>query len=181
VTAPPVWLLDVDGVINAYRAGWYHSPHVVQVWSPSDQYSYRIRWEPKLVEAINRIHARGLVEMRWSTTWCPDIGALEAALGIGPFETAFQDRPPDLTWEDLKARAALAVLGEGRRQVWTDDVETDAARKRFPQLAEAENRGQALLIAPNPSRGLRPHHIKRIETFLQAGGNRYGPGQSEVP
>ena len=28
---PPVWLLDVDGVINAYRGGWYTSPHIVQM------------------------------------------------------------------------------------------------------------------------------------------------------
>lgn len=164
---PPVWLLDVDGVINASRAGWHRAPRAVQVWSASDHFSYRIRWEPHLVTAINRIHDTGLAEVRWSTTWCPDIGNLEDALRIGPFATAFCERPDHLTWAELKVHAALDALADGRRIVWTDDVEIGPARNLFPAIAEAEKTGRALLVAPHPSQGLRPEDIARIEAFCE--------------
>ncbi|MEU4626595.1 hypothetical protein AB0G04_42260 [Actinoplanes sp. NPDC023801] len=52
----PVWLLDVDGVVNAFRAGWYTRPRLVEVYSSADDYLYRIRYEPRVVDMIRRIH-----------------------------------------------------------------------------------------------------------------------------
>ncbi|WP_052720198.1 HAD domain-containing protein [Actinoplanes rectilineatus] len=164
---PPIWLLDIDGVINASRAGWSRAPHSTQVWSSMDRREYRIRWEPQLIAAIRRIHDSALAVVRWSTTWCPDITAVQDRLGTGAYETAFGDRPAHLVWAELKVRAALDVLEGGRRLIWTDDVEVDAARDLFPELGEAEKAGRALLIAPNPSRGLRPEHIDLIEAFCK--------------
>ncbi|MBB4742347.1 hypothetical protein BJY16_005806 [Actinoplanes octamycinicus] len=164
----PVWLLDVDGVVNAYYAGWRREPHVVQVWSAADQYSYRIRWEPRVVDAINRIHHDRLAEVRWCSTWCTDIQNLQDALAAGPFRTAFPARANDLSWAEMKARAALEVLGSGRPLVWTDDEEIGAARERHPRLGDAERDGRALLVAPSGSCGLRPRDIRRIAAFLGA-------------
>ena len=62
MTTPPALLLDVDGCINANKAGWSRAPRSKQVWSPSDRREYRIRWEPKLVSEIRRIHDTGLAE-----------------------------------------------------------------------------------------------------------------------
>jgi hypothetical protein len=167
VTGKPTWLLDVDGVINASRAGWSRAPHARQVWSPSDRREYRIRWEPQLITEIRRIHDQGLAEVVWSTTWCPDIDRIEDALDTGTYRTAFRERPAHLVWAELKVNAALDVLYNGQRLVWTDDVEVDAARDLYPEVAEAEKEGQALLIAPNPSRGLRPGDITAIRAFIE--------------
>lgn len=46
---PPVWLLDVDGVINANRPGWGAPPRSSRVWSDTDRMSYLIRWAPALL------------------------------------------------------------------------------------------------------------------------------------
>jgi hypothetical protein len=118
----------VDGVINGSRAGWHRAPHSANVWSNTDQFSYRIRWEPQLIAAIRRIHDAGLANVVWCTTWCPDITNIETALGTGEYEVAFRDRPAHLTWADLKAQAVLDALRGGRRVIWTDDVEVEAGR-----------------------------------------------------
>jgi hypothetical protein len=167
VTSRPVWLLDVDGVINAPRAGWHRAPRSIQVYSATDKQAYRIRWEPRLIAAIRRIHDTDLADVIWSTTWCPDIAYLEAALRTGEYEVAFRVRPSHLTWAELKVQAVLDALDEGRRVIWTDDVEVDVARDMFPQIAAAEKAGRALLIAPHPNRGLRPEDLDRIETFCK--------------
>lgn len=164
----PVLLLDVDGVLNAGKAGWSRAPHGVNVWSPQDRQHYRIRYEPRCLAAIRRLHDNGIAEVRWSTTWCPDIRLLEdALLNIGPYETAFAERLPHRTWSEMKLNAALHQLDDGRRIVWVDDVEVDAARTSVPQIADAEKTGQALLVAPHPGRGLRPDDLDHIETFCR--------------
>jgi hypothetical protein len=62
-----------------------------------------------------------------------------------------------------KLATARAVLAQGHRLVWTDDVETPTTGPVFEELAGP---GRALLIAPSPIRGLQPEHLERIEQFL---------------
>lgn len=161
MTDPPVWLLDVDGVLNASKPGWGGPPRKTSVAGLT------IRWAPPLVARICALHDAGAVEVRWSTTWCgyPDQLADLGALFRLDLESAFGDRPMSKTWADLKVEAALSVLAEGRRLVWTDDDEVDAARRLFPELAAAEAAGIALLIAPRSNRGLQPEDLDLIETF----------------
>jgi hypothetical protein len=158
-----VWLLDVDGVVNAFRAGWSAAPRVVQVYSAADSYDYRIRYEPRLVEAIRRIHTGGLAEVMWCTTWCSEAELLEEALGLPPLPRAFTERVTGAAASLAKVAAARRVIAAGRRLVWTDDVEVGLHADECGPWASS---GRALLISPNSGRGLRPKHLRRVEHFV---------------
>jgi hypothetical protein len=158
---PPIWLLDIDGVINANKPGWSAAPR------KTNCAGLTIRWAPKLITRIFNLHHTGTVDVRWSSTWCgyPDqLAELQFRLGLH-LKPAFGDRAASKTWGDEKVEAALEVLREGRRLVWTDDDEVDAGRELFPLLARAEKGGRALLIAPQSNRGLQPEHLDAIEAF----------------
>jgi hypothetical protein len=161
---PPVWLLDVDGVVNAFRAGWYGAPSIVQVYSVADAYDYRIRYEPRLVEAIRRIHVSGRAEVTWCSTWCSDAAALEHAFALPALPRAFDEPVTGPAASQAKLAAARRVITSGRRLIWTDDVEVDRhAGVAAPWVTD----GRALLISPNATRGLRSQHLRRIEHVLQ--------------
>ncbi|GGN38756.1 hypothetical protein FHR83_006864 [Actinoplanes campanulatus] len=164
---PPVWLLDVDGVVNAFRGGWYAGPRVVQVYSEADAYDYRIRYEPRLVAAIRRVHEDGLAEVTWCSTWCSDAAALEDGLGLPRLPRAFGEPVPGDAACAAKLAAARRVIASGRRLVWTDDVEV---AHHAGESAPWEADGRALLIGPNATRGLRPAHLRRIREFLGGAG-----------
>jgi hypothetical protein len=160
----PVWLLDVDGVINAFRAGWWHTrPSIVQVWSTADAYDYRIRYEPRLLDAIRAVHEQGLAEVTWCTTWCSDADALEDALDLPPLPRAFTAPVKGADACEAKVAAARRVVAAGRLLVWTDDVEVGHHADESAAWVEA---GKALTIAPDDSRGLRPAHVRRIQAYL---------------
>lgn len=163
--APPVWLLDVDGVINTIRPGWGTAPRKQHVWSATDRHSYLMRWAPALIDRIRKLHEAGTVELRWCTTWCPDADALEKLWLLPPLERALTEVPVPkgaFGWP-LKAEAARAVLADGRRLVWTDDEAVPGSGALYDELTAD---GRALLIAPNPTRGLQPDHLDAIEAFL---------------
>lgn len=156
------WLLDIDGVINANKPGWSAPPRRISCAG------FTIRWAPALIARIRGIQRSGHVSILWSSTWCgypTQLDELAGRLGLD-LEPAFGDLPGHLTWADLKVRAALGVLDAGRRLVWTDDDEVGAARELFPQLAQAEAEGRALLIAPRSNRGLQREHMNAIEAFV---------------
>lgn len=64
---PPVFLLDVDGVINVDRPAWPDADARATV-TTSDGVTWPFRWSPALVIELGRLHAGGLVEIRWCTT-----------------------------------------------------------------------------------------------------------------
>lgn len=159
---PPILLLDVDGVLNAFEPAW-SEVRKARVGGLT------IRWAPALAARLAGLHTFGTVEARWCTTWCgfPDqLGELGVTLGLH-LESAFGDRPQHLTWADLKVKAALAVLAEGRRLIWVDDCEVGAGRDLFPVLAAAEAVGQALLVQPESRCGLSAADLDAIEAFAR--------------
>ncbi|MDI6103968.1 hypothetical protein QLQ12_35795 [Actinoplanes sp. NEAU-A12] len=161
---PPVWLLDVDGVINANRPGWHAAPRRSMVYSAQDRCEYRLRWAPTLIHRLRRLHASSAVELRWCTTWCPEAHLLERLWRLPPLARALTCDPvPKGTHaHPLKLDAARQVLAAGRPLIWTDDeaVPTDG-----PVFAELTAHGQALLIAPSSSRGLQPADLDAVEAF----------------
>jgi hypothetical protein len=158
----PVLLLDVDGVVNVFEASWDGLlVHTKVSRSP-------IRYAPALVHRLYALYRSATVEFRWATTWCffePELTALEDLLGITA-PRAFTDRPPHLSWGDMKVDAAPAVLAEGRRLIWADDEEAAAARQLFPEIARAEREGRALLLTPVSKLGLQPEDLDAIDAFL---------------
>lgn len=145
---PPVWLLDVDGVINTRRPLW--GPQLCRGVARSEGVDWPLRWAPALITRIRRLSAAGLVEVRWCSTWCPDADALERLFGLPAYARALT--PADLdTAEDtdlLKLAAARRVLAARRRLIWTDDT---AVPLPGPLATALTAGGRALLIRPHPA------------------------------
>ncbi len=160
----PVWLLDVDGVINANRPGWGGQPMREQVWSRFDGNPYLLQWAPALVDRIRTLHLDKTVEVRWCTTWCPEVDQLERLWSLPALRSSLTANPLPRGMEcwPLKLAAAVEVLAEGRPLIWTDDEAIPMAGPARDALTSA---GRTLLIAPRPSRGLQPDHLSLIEAF----------------
>ena len=161
---PPVWLLDVDGVINVRRPMW--GPQLCRGVARSDGVDWPIRWAPALIARIRRLSDAGVVEVRWCTTWCPDADVLERLFGLPAYGRALTAAELDTAEETdpLKLAAARRVLAERRRLVWTDDTAVPAPG---PLVAELTAARRGLLIRPHPRRGLRPRDLARIEAFAR--------------
>lgn len=160
----PVWLLDVDGVINTSRPGWSAAPRSGHAYAYGN--SYKLRWAPALITRIRDLHKAGIVEVRWCTTWCAYADQLERLWALPPLGRAFTDDINGHTAAEAKLAAARQVLTEGRRLIWTDDTEV-------PQWGEVHDEliadGRALLIRPKGSTGLQPEHMDAIEAFASVG------------
>jgi hypothetical protein len=167
----PVWLLDVDGVINVARPGWGAAPLAGNVYSGG--LPYRLRWAPALIARIRAMQTAGTVDVRWCSTWCDDADQLERLFGLPRLSRAWSDAINGSYAPIAKLAAARAVLDAGDRLIWTDD---DAVPTSGPVHDELVSTGRALLIAPVPNRGLQPEHLDAIEAFVAA-----GPGDETPP
>lgn len=167
-TPDTVWLLAVDGVINSDRPGWGDSPRQHHVYSLCDGVTYRMRWAPALLDRIRLVHWGGQVEIRWCSTWCPEIDQLEKLWALPPFGRALTCTPvpKGSAGDALKVEAARAVLAGGRRLIWTDDT---AVPVMGPLHRELTSRGRGLLIRPSPCRGLQPYDMDTIDAFVREG------------
>ncbi len=160
-----VWLLDVDGVLNAHRPGWGQPPS--SGFARAMGGSFRITWASAMVQRLRQIHDGGTVEVRWATTWVSWIGEIEALLGLPSWPPAFQRStgPPSFGAPSLKLGAALAVVEhEGRPLVWTDDDAIPTGGEALHRLTVG--RAPALLIRPDPAQGLQPEDLDAVEAFL---------------
>lgn len=161
---PPVWLLDVDGVLNAPRPGWRSRPRSGRARSGGFEYS--IRFAPRLMRRLVALHRTGLVEVRWATTWVDDIDQIRLLMGLPTWPCAFSLNGSDGATE-AKYRAALDVVRTERRPlVWTDD---DVVPRQGSHAARAlyEHGPPVLLQRPDPARGLQPHHLDEIDAFVE--------------
>lgn len=163
---PATWLLDVDGVINGSgRTGWHAAPHTarVTVGHGDECREFRLRWAPQLINAIHRIHTAGTARIVWCTTWCPEVDILERLWGLTGLPRAWTDHLYGYKATEAKRAAARQVIADGGRLIWTDD---DAFPARGWPERELLADGRALLIKPHENRGLRPHHLDLITSFV---------------
>lgn len=160
----PVWLLDFDGVVNVDEPGWGGGEVLASVWNATALRAFKIRWAPSLIDRIRDIHVQGLAEIRWCTTWCSDIAALEPALGLEGLGCTFAEPINGRAAAMGKLAAASQVLADRRRLVWTDDSEVPESGDTYDRLTFD---GQALLIAPDHRHGLQPEDLDAIEAFLK--------------
>lgn len=156
----PVWLLDVDGVINANRPGWGAAPRRQMAYADGD--AWPMRWAPALMDRIRALIATETVEVRWCTTWCAWADQLERMWQLPPLGRAFTEKLNGSAAAEAKLTCARAVLAEGRRLIWTDDTEVPYPGALYDELT-ADSR--ALLIRPARNRGLQPEHLDAIEEF----------------
>lgn len=175
---PPVWLLDVDETLNVNNPGWSGSAlgRGEATWGRTGE-RFSMRWAKDLLDKIRHLHTSGQVEVRWCTTWCPYADEIERLMRLPVLARALTDevaldQSPTGT-DSGKLTAALKILADGRRLIWTDD--TAVPRPPSPVRAELVNTGRALLIRPAGNRGLQPEDIGLIEgwilgSFIRLGG-----------
>jgi hypothetical protein len=170
----PVWLLDIDGVVNAL------SRKPVSGSFPADQWVQRlvhtelpglgpaafpILAARPVLNFVAAVQATGRVDIRWHSTWreaavtdlAPSLGLPELPISVAP---EWANHHALLPW--WKQAAAERVLAAGRLLVWTDD---DINMFRM-DLGAFERRADALLIAPDPEIGLTAAHLEQISRFL---------------
>jgi hypothetical protein len=161
-TQIPIWLLDIDGVINAldfYPTGW---PKYIETTADSAGKTYKIRYAAEVVEFINRVHSEGLAEIRWLTTWEGEANdSFRERLGLPEFPLAGERYTvSEEPW--WKGNIAQKVAEEGRQIIWTDD---DVL---FYNQIHTENWGvRRLIVAPNCYDGLKPDDLRAIEEFIR--------------
>lgn len=172
---PPVWLLDVDGVINVGRPGWGAAPRGGEVYSGG--LALRMRWAPGLITRVRALHRGGRVEIVWCSTWCHDADQVEQLFGLQPLGRAWFDERAGSAVAAAKLAAARGVLARGRRLIWTDDSETPTSGPVYEELTA---HGRALLIAPLPNRGLQPEHMDAIEAFVAAAADDTDAGMDAL-
>lgn len=163
VTNLPVWLLDVDGVINVDSPQW--GQKLATGRATALGHAYGLRWAPKLIDAIRDIHTSGLAEVTWCTTWCAWADQLETLWDLPKFNRAFTDEDSRYTrTRRLKMKSALGVIKVGRPLIWTDDDAFMLHGLRFDELTRDR---RSLLIKPYPTTGLKPRHIDDIRKFCE--------------
>jgi hypothetical protein len=171
--AKPVWLLDIDGVVNALARGpvdgsWPAENWVQRVVTADIPNTGRtvlpIFAARPVLDFITRVVASGVADVVWHSTWraaavtdlAPTLNLPAIPISIAPEWT----QRPERTW--WKLPAAQRVVASGRRLVWTDD---DIAA--LPeQVADLEGRADTLLISPDPNTGLTADHLAAIAQFV---------------
>lgn len=179
--ARPLWLLDVDGVLNAATAAPAESvwPQWRTGWATALSSTWPITWAPAVVAAISRAHTSGAADIRWLTTWqdaanaslAPLLGLplLPVARRVGELEAGpgphgylgGRARARDRWWKLGVARDLLDPQPY-RPLVWTDD---DLVWERDANEWAARRPGPTLLIAPATDTGLTAEDLAVIEEF----------------
>ena len=161
----PVWLLDVDGVLNVARPGWGAPPR--NGIAHFGGVEFHMRWAPALVAEIIRLHRSDQVEVRWATTWANHITQVEGLLRLPSFPVAFNtpEDDPAVKAPALKLETALDILErEARPLIWTDDDAIPHAPALLNRLAAPGI--PVLLVRTDPRVGLQPEDLAAIEQFL---------------
>ncbi len=189
----PVWLLDIDGVINALA-----DPPDTKVWSArrwvraKAESAHGIEWEilaaTPVLEFLRKVTADGRAEILWHSTWQHHAVNVGAALGLPEWPVlpcpefemdstaiAVPLRNRVSSW--WKLPAALRVLEGGDALLWTDDD----ARFQLRRGDTAAWGDKALVIAPTAAKGLTGKHLRRIDAWLTNQGRQAREGGSRGP
>jgi hypothetical protein len=189
MTDKPVWLLDIDGVINAVsKRGpafiWPRETWHTNYCEDALGRVFPILWAEPVRDFI--IEMSEIIEIRWHTTWQHRAQTeIAPALGLPHFEV--QDAPEsemfETQWLDLgkgyreyqiyngpgypwwKMNAALRLAGEGRNIIWTDDDLSVKAGEHF--LKNGGNMVDTALIGPISEHGLAHKHLEAIRGFTE--------------
>lgn len=168
----PIWLLDIDGVINGnpYRRGHNLWGGEADSWIETNAMGGN-RWWPlttaiPVVNFIRRVHDEKWAEIVWLTTWQTDANNVSAALGLPHFRVLTNPMQKWTRYHDSadwwKLAEALKESQTGRSVVWTDDDLSRTVKNLFYDQCPAPS----LLISPHGDEGLAPKHLVRIAAFL---------------
>lgn len=186
MTSPiPVWLLDIDGVINAIRHQGAKPP--LHVW-PQHQWidteaiatggeTWRILAAKPVVDFIATVHEGGLAEVRWHTTWQESAANVAQALGLPEFPVQPAPSFDMSAWTNgvrqggvwWKVPVVYEVVKECRPVIWTDDdILEQTTREQRRLMAEVP----FLVVNPDTYTGLTLKHLQQIRHFLEKHNER---------
>jgi len=168
---PPVWLLDVDGVVNAIAGKGDPNVWPRATWRQSVVEDVQVLWSEVVADYLRSVHQRGLAEIRWHTTW--QLNAPEQlAPAVGLPEWPIAESPEWLRlsgdgrrWWKTPA-ADRVVHAEGRRLIWTDDDIASEMRWPGSEIHDALLGGDVLTVSPPSAVGLTRRNLRAIDAFL---------------
>lgn len=177
----PVWLLDIDGVINACSKKPDRSVWTADEWqtgrAEAEGRSWPILWSKPVVDFIRNVHESGQAEIRWHTTWQHWAANLATLVGLPEFPIAeapeMDDKPGYVAkairesrswWWKLPA-AERVVRDEKRPLIWTDDDITWSLCG-YDVDAKLRAYAPALLVSPQETLGLTKKQLRQISDFL---------------
>lgn len=176
----PVWLLDIDGVLNAATKKPDGSVWPAEQWVHGHAEGGGNRWPilfaRPVADFILETHDKGRAEIRWHTTWQHDAGRVGKLLGLPdfPVHDAPEFRTLSTTWWKLPG-ALRVVEAEQRPLVWTDDDAANSWDLPPADRARLHDGAPTLIVAPSPNTGLTPKHLRQIDDFLDPhAGDRNG-------
>lgn len=160
----PLWLLDVDGVLNAVCRD------IPDGHQRTRCDSFWITYNPNIIKEIVNLHESGAVEVRWLTTWC-DRAATVIAPAIGlPLDLKvegakdYKQENHQVWWKSITAKR-LSDEDPHRPLIWTDD--DIAYANRYGDIDWVKDRpGPMMLIASEWEVGLTEEHLDEILNFV---------------
>lgn len=158
---PPIWLLDVDGVVNALHPELHPWPDMTCFTARG----FSIRFSPTLLGRVAELHRTGRVDVRWLTTWWDTANVhLAETFGLPQLLVAntAQEFHARQQWWKLPVAQRVAEQ-TGRRLVWTDD---DLDHVPDAGLWARSRQPEVLLVCPDSYLGLTPEELARIEAWL---------------
>lgn len=170
----PVWLLDLDGVVNAASRKFPTHAWPGETWQEIEAEDEEgITWPIKaarpVVEFIKAVHESGRAEIRWHSTWQAHANLVGGQIGLPEFGVQeapeYKSAGADDWWKAPAARRVLAE--EGRDLLWTDDdADAELGRAERTELASLGRR--LLIVCPDSTTGLCKKHLRQIGRFLDA-------------
>jgi hypothetical protein len=160
---PPLLLLDVDGVINAFPPRGATLDPWGGEWRRTTVRGYPITTAEKCLAELRSLHETGAVDIRWLTTWESKdwYRELATALDLPDWPVyARQHRAPG--WWKFHAVANLDA--PPRPLVWLDD---DLAAWPEARRWCAARELRVLGIAPSDRTGLTPENFDEVRRFIK--------------
>lgn len=163
----PVLYLDVDGVLNPFRATnpikHWSDYHKEPVFLP-DGRSFRVWFSNRLGQALQNLASRTDVEIVWATTWSEYVDELiapSANLPLG-LRRLPHHSDGDIDLANCGKLAEVSRDANDRPVIWIDDCLGPKDH------AWAESRpAPTLAVVPDPAVGLRPRDILALESWLR--------------
>lgn len=150
----PLLLIDVDGVLNPYKAHRCPEGFVEHEYYDEDGSSYDIRLNPEHAAWLAELAE--VFELVWATTWehkanefiapnlsLPQLPVIEFDQGATGYNR---------TW---KLVTIVEYIGD-RPAAWIDDELFRDAK------LWAQDRGDTLLVSPNPGIGMDRSHVEKL-------------------
>jgi hypothetical protein len=168
----PLWLLDIDGVVNAVPFILDDTPNTwpENSWIRKDVSNEFGTWPilaaKPVLDFITEIHESGLAEIRWHSSWQEDSLDVGDALGLPTFHIQpCLEAMKNEKFGWWKLHTVLRELADDRTVLWTDDdINVEIPGKTLDMLGSTVG---FKVVVPASATGLTPNDLVDIIYFLE--------------